>query len=196
MTDDNNSILGKGLSAIMPAEAKIGMNEVVSVQIAKYETGLYDRKEELSKTITDIQKDLEMHNAVALQGVDFSKYDGVTMAKLGLITKLKDNPTLSWEDGEIHQVVKMEHTDKGHRTSTDFRKSFSIPINKQHIAAREKMLATLQETTEALKGVIAGISNMSRKERQVKARISEIRLKEQGIDLAADPELAALVKID
>ncbi len=189
-------IVGKGLSQIMVAEAKIGMTEVVSVQLAKYETGLYDRKDELSKQIGLLQKDLEMHNAVALKGADFSKYDGVPCAKLGLVSKLKGAPTLSWEDSVIRQGIGLYHTDQGTNNNTGFSKSFSIPISKQNITARNKMLADIEEATDALKTVVSAISNMSRKERQVKARISEIRLKEQGIDLNADAELAKLTKID
>lgn len=185
------------LSQIMSAEAKIGMNEVVSVQLAKYETGLYDRKEELSKRIGDLQKDLEMHNKVALKGADFKKYVGIKAPLLGLISRLKGDPTLSWEEGEIHQNVGLYHTDTTKRDdTTGFSKSFSLPINKVHIEAREKMLADIEQTQDDLKTIVSAISNMSRKERQVKARISEIRLKEAGINLAEDEELAQLIKID
>ena len=185
------------LSQIMSAEAKIGMNEVVSVQLAKYETGLYDRKEELSKRISDLQKDLEMHNKVALKDANFTKYEALTITKLGLITKLKGEPTLSWEKGEIHQNVGLYHTDTTKRdNTTGFSKSFSLPINTVHIEARGKMLADIEQTQNDLKTIISAISNMSRKERQVKARISEIRLKEAGINLAEDEELAQLIKID
>jgi len=184
------------LSQIMTAEAKIGMTEVVSVQLAKYETSLYDRKDELSKNIGLLQKDLEMHNAVALKGADFKKWDGIPFAKMGLITRLKNAPTLSWEAGKIRQEIGLYHTDQGTNNSTGFSKSFSVPIAKQNIVARNKMLKDIEEATDALKTVVSAISNMSRKERQVKARISEIRLQEAGIDLNADAELAKLTKID
>jgi hypothetical protein len=185
------------LSQIMSAEAKIGMNEVVSVQLAKYETGLYDKKDALSQTINDLQKDLEMHNKVALKGANFKKYVGVKIPALGLISKLKGDPTLSWEEGEIHQTVGLYHTDSTKRDdTTGFSKKFSIDIAIQHVGARNKMLLAIENTSNDLKTTISAISNMSRKERQVKARISEIRLKEAGIDLAADEQLAQLVKID
>lgn len=187
------------LSQIMSAEAKIGMNEVVSVQLAKYETGLYDKKDILSAKIAELQKDLEMHNSVALKGVNFKKYVGIKVPALDLISKLKGEPTLSWEEGEIHQSVGLYNTDTNRRNSgldCFGSKSVSVEINKQHIDARKKMLSDLEETSDALKTTVSAISNMPRKERQVKARISEIRLKEQGIDLGSDEQLAQLVKID
>jgi hypothetical protein len=192
----NESSKGQ-LSQIMSAEAKIGMNEVVSVQLAKYETGLYDKKDALSLKISELQKDLEMHNAVAIKGADFKKYTDITIAKLGLVSKLKGEPTLSWEEGEINQCIGLYHTDaKRGNDSTGFSKTFSIDITKQHIATRTKMLADIEETSDTLKTTVSAISNMSRKERQVKARISEIRLQEAGIDLGSDEQLAQLVHIE
>jgi len=193
MTKSTDIAVGK-LSEIMSAQATIAMPEVISVFISKYETDLYNRKSELTIEIGNLKKDLEMLQASTLAKADFSSYDEIKISKLGLVTYITE-PKINWDDGKFTcQVGLREDETRGKDYRLDKQVIQDIPKSflKQHEALKE----TLRQTTDNLQDILAKISDMSRKERQVKARISELRLKEQGLeDFLQDKEMQKLIAI-
>ena len=189
------------LSDIVRADAKIAMPEVVSVFISKYENELYDRKAALSESVAQHNKDLGVHEALVIEAADFSKYDGIKVPALNVISVLKDEITVDWDDEEIDATVTFHNIDKDlvlrRDHQTGFSKKFTSPISKQHLKTREKILKDITDETSQLTVILSKIGDMSRKERQVKARISEMRLEEQGLEgFLQDSEMLKLIKID
>lgn len=187
------------LSDIIKAEAKIALPEVVSVFISKYESELYDRKATLQENIAQHTKDLATHEKTVISAADFSKYEGIKVPMLKLVSELKNEINLSWDEETVSAVVTFRNTDEESRydRQTGFSKSFSSAISKAHIKLREAILKESAILTSQLSVILAKIGDMSRKERQVKARISEMRLEEQGLtEFLQDKEMLMLIKID
>jgi len=197
---------GTGLSSIIKAEAKIAMPEVVDIFISEYETKLYDKKDLLQKGIAQIEKDLEMHNAVVLKSAKTKHLVGLKMPKMHLVSYLIKDPSLSWDSKQItiniglHNVQPADTKDEdwGYGDKeTGFDKAYKQDISENHLNAYEKMKAQKTELRENLQKTVSKIGDMSRKERQVKAQISKLRLEEQGMqDFVKNPEMLKLIKID
>ncbi len=198
----NDIVPSKGtgnLSDIIKAEAKIALPEVVSVFISKYESELYDRKATLQENIAQHTKDLATLEKVVIGAADFSKYNGVKVPELKIVSELKDEINLSWDEETVSTVVTFRNTDEENRydRQTGFSKRFSSTINKTHLKTRIAFLKESATLTSQLSVILAKIGDMSRKERQVKARISEMRLEEQGLtEFLNDKEMLLLIKID
>jgi len=190
------------LSSIIKAEARMAMPELVSIFISKYETELYDRKNNLQETISKLHKALEILDKKVTETADFSKYENVCVKRFDLVSFLNDDALIDWEKGTVHQSVGFHHLDingvidKSRRTS-NFHKSFSEDILIKDKNLHEKLSTEIEDTEAKLSTIAAKIGDMSRKERQVKARISELRLKEQGLtSLLDDQNMLQLIKID
>lgn len=193
----------RNLSAIVQAEAKIAMPEVVAVFISKHETELYDLKSELQLKIGDLKKDLEMHTATVAKSISFKKYAGLKMLKLSLISYLSGDSTVNWPDETVSQKVglyNMNEANSGEADSRDrhtgFEKTYTQAISAKDLKSHAKMNQELQDTSARLQSIVGQIGDMSRVERQVKARISEMRLEEQGLTgFLADPAMQKLIAI-
>jgi hypothetical protein len=192
----------KPLSSIISAEAKIAMPEVISIFISDYETKLYDRKTELQQKIHDLKKDLEIHvNTVAKSG-SFKKYIGVKVPKLGLISRSGGEANVSWENGTISMKICFDDVDETGKmdakrnSGNNFSKSFTVDITDFAMRTFKNLKKKIDEESANLSRTVGLIGDMSRKERQVKARISELRLKEQGLEgFLADKEMQKLISI-
>jgi len=190
------------LSSIIKAEARMAMPEIVSIFISKYETELYDRKNNLQESIFELRKDVEILNAKVEKAGDFSKYDNVCVKRLDLVSFLNNDIKVDWEGGTIQRSVSFYHLDtKGvvdkSKGSSNFRKTFKENISIKDMKLHEKLHTEIDAASAKLSTVAAKIADMSRKERQVKARISELRLEEQGLtSLLDDQNMLQLIKID
>lgn len=197
---------GTGLSSIIKAEAKIAMPEVVDIFLSKYETKLYDKKDMLQKALAQIEKDQEMHTAVVLKSAKHKHLVGLKMPKLNLVSYLIKDPSLNWDSKQItiniglHNVQPTDTKDEdwGYGAKdTGFDKAYQQDISENQINAHEKMKAQKAQLREDLQITVSKIGDMSRKERQVKAQISELRLEEQGLqDFVNNADLLQLIKID
>jgi len=190
------------LSSIIKAEARMAMPEIVSVFISKYETELYDRKNNLQEIISKLHKDVLILDAKVKKTGDFSKYDNVCIKRLDLVSFLNNDIKVDWEGGTIQRSVGFYHLDtKGvvdkSKGSSNFRKTFKENISIKDMKLHESLHTEINNAQAKLSTVAAKIGDMSRKERQVKARISELRLKEQGLtSLLDDQSMLQLIKID
>jgi len=187
------------LSSIMTASAKIAMPEVVSVFISKYETDLYDAKSDLQKRIAATKKDIELLDGSATQKADFSKYAGEKLAQLKLVTYVSQEITIDWDEGiftgriGLQTIVKAKEKPVPH----SFNYQVHQPVPKALINERKRLREALGDLQGQLQNIIGQISDMSRKERQIKARISELRLKEEGLEgFLQDKQMASMLAID
>ena len=199
MNDLTTPAPGK-LGDIMTAHAKIAMPEVVSVFISKYETELYDSKKRLQKEISDTKSDLELLENSASQLADFSKYAGDKLPLFKLVTYVKDNIDVNWTTSTFTGVIGLQTPAKGKEPAKpdgSFHKEVFQKIPAATIKQRSKLQDTVSRVQGELSTIISLIGDMSRKERQVKARISEMRLEEQGLEgFLNDPEMQKMISLD
>ena len=187
------------LSSIMTANAKIAMPEVVSVFISKYETELYDTKASLQKRIAATKKDIELLEASATQKADFSKYGGEKLNQLKLVTYVSQEVTIDWQEGMFTGHVGLQSIVKGKEKPVVHSFSYKIyqAVPKTLINQRQKLRESLGVLQTEIQNVIGLISDMSRKERQIKARISELRLEEEGLEgFLQDKQMASMLQIE
>ncbi len=190
------------LSKILTANAKIAMPEVTDIFISKYEDALYNKKAELQLAMSELQKEQGLTNGIAAKGIDFSKLLKVKVPALNLISFHKEGPSINWDNETATVVIGFHNTDeagepesRGQR-GTGFGKTFEFKLKREHIVLHKSLEDKAHELELDLSATIAAISDMPRKQRQVRARISEMHLEEQGLEhLMADETMAALIKI-
>ena len=187
------------LSSIMTASAKIAMPEVVSVFISKYETDLYNAKSDLQKRIAATKKDIELLDGSATQKADFSKYAGEKLPGLKLVTYVSQEVNINWDEGTFTGHIGLQTIVKAKEKAIPHSFVYQVqqPVPKAMINERQKLREGLGDLQGQLQGIIGQISDMSRKERQIKARISELRLKEEGLEgFLQDKQMASMLAID
>ena len=208
MTAKNGALIpgdqkGK-LSSIMSANAQLALPEIVSVFINKHETELYDAKEEAQKKVAQTHSDLELVEGAAKQDGNFDKFIGIKNAKLGVISYLKGEINMSWDTEQYSATIGLRNLDDkgeaithgGREGSTGFAKDFYMDIPKKHIEAYKAAQQACANADMQLESILRQIADIPRKERQVKARISELRLEEQGLEeFIADEKMLALIAV-
>lgn len=183
------------LSDIMPTEARIALPEIVSVFICKYETELYNTKAALSETIIELKKEKELIAATALDSADFSAFIDIKINKLCLISYQASDAVVNWDDKTITATIGLHNLDsKGNELNysgrnTGFEKEFSTKLATSYSKAYAKVNTDLAETNLQLQDAVAKLNDMPRKGRQVTARISEMRLEEQGLSAFLNDEV-------
>lgn len=183
----------------MSATVNVGMNEVVSVFVAKYEDGLFAKKDELSAEIRTLKQELSDFDKTIIESVDPSEYD-VKVPNLGFTFKMGE-VDVRWEknwQGEANTyTINVELYDaSAKRDGAVFTKSIVKPILPKIVKQREEVKKALESKNAELMEVMGQIKSVSRKERQIRGRISEMKLAESGFSgLLDNPEILKLVEI-
>jgi hypothetical protein len=195
----------KVISAVsaMSTNVNVGMEEIVSVFVAQYEDNLFDKKKLLSseiKSVKDEIKDLEKR----LTTVDKTPYE-MTISVVNIKTRVKD-VTIQWKDEEqniavsnirIYVKVCDNTVDHSNRYSSSFSKTIERLIDVNDERDYFKLSDTLSDLNSQLVEVMGLIKSVSRKERQVRGRISKKKLEESGFaSLLNDDEMLSLIQLD
>lgn len=192
-----STALTAALSA-MNTNVDVGMNEVVSVFVSKYEDGLFAKKDALSGDIRALKAELaQIDNSVA-ELVDLSEY-ATSVPALGF-TFAADKAEVVWEGNYYSPkntiCIVLNMYDKSDRESAVYSKRINKAIPPSFIAKREEVKQALEEKNAELLEVMTLIKSVSRKERQIRGRISEMKLAESGFSgLLDNPEMLQLVAI-
>ena len=184
------------LSTILSASASIALPEIVSVFINKYETELYTSKDQLNEKINGLQSELNLLKETVASKADFSKYEKLGIPTFNLTAKVRKSLSIDWESRVVEAMVDFRTPRKANANdlTTRFTETVTAPIIKRDLATFEKISNDLSEARSQLSQILTSLSDMSRKERQVKARISELRLEEQGLtDFLKDEQILALI---
>lgn len=182
----------------MSSNVNVGLDEVVSVFVSRYETQLFDRKDELGKNIKTIKSELEDLDKRLIGSIDTNPY-GITIAVLN-ITSVVDKVGVEWgkkpEDNRVTIHIDVKDNDKSDRYSHSFSKRVTFPTSSKDVKIHDKLNDDLENLKTDLAEVMGLIKSVSRKERQVRGRISEMKLKESGFaGLLDSPELTKLVEL-
>lgn len=187
------------LIAAMSTNVNIGIDEVVSIFVAKHEDQLFNKKQQLSAKVRDLKKSLEDLAESMKSAVDTSKYM-YKLDDLGLTTVIGSIDVL-W-DGDrwshIGPAIEIPVMFVGNKKeSAEFTKDVYVPIAEADIASKKALDVELELASAELADVLAQLKAISRKERQLRGKISEMKLEQSGMgELLNNPEMLKLVNLD
>ncbi len=193
-----STALTAALSA-MNTNVDVGMNEVVSVFVSKYEDGLFAKKDDLSAAIRVLKQELSDFDKSVRELVDSSEYDA-KVPNLGFTFKMGDvkvNWEKTWSTEANTYTINVEmHDSSAKRDGAVYTKTIVKAIPSKIIKQREDVNKALEEKNAELLEVMTLIKSVSRKERQIRGRISEMKLAESGFSgLLDNPDMLKLVEI-
>lgn len=179
-------------------DINVGMDEVVTVFISKYETDLYAKKDDLSRQIKDKKKEIADIETQLIKSVDTSQYT-TTIQLLNITSKCKD-VSVQWANREnpnrIVVEVELKDEDSESRYSSTFGKNIYIPIDAVTASLRDELVEQEKELSQEMVDVMLLTKSVSRKEREVRGRIAEKKLNEAGYsELLNDADMLKLVQL-
>ena len=159
---------------------------------------LFERKDELSKNIKTIKDDIKSLDDKLIKSIVKSDYEG-SISVLNVTSKV-DEVNIRWDKkkGDFLVVdVKVKDNDNTDRwSSSSFMKDVNVRIDKSDSKVHYELENRLEELKTELTEVMGLIKSVSRKERQVRGRISEMKLAESGFSgLLESPELLKLIEL-
>lgn len=178
----------------MTVNANVGMTEVVSVFVAKYETNLFNKKDQLSAAIKSVKGQIAAQHKCMTDSVNKTDFEG-SLPKLDMTYEV-ECVSLQWEEAYrdkfmiVTTVAFMKGKDQ--LWSTTVRK----PMSQIDIDEHQRLIAELERLNGELMEVMNLIKSVGRKERQIRGRIAELKLEQAGMsDLLINPELTGLIQI-
>ena len=186
----------------MSSNINVGMNEVVSVFVAKYEDGLFKKKDELALRIKALKRDLADLDSVLKGTVNQDQYN-ITVPLLGLKSKVQ-GVEIVWKkekyghqnDNTIYIAVGV-FDQSSERDYPVFTKQFQVAITASNIAEHKEASELLEAANGEMIEVMTQIKAVSRKERQIRGRISEMKLEQSGFsELMNNPEMLQLISVE
>jgi len=179
------------------SEVKVGMDEVVNVFVSKYEDDLYEKKNGLSKEIKMLDVEIVNEHKVLENLVD--KKDYVLGSNvLNLVSEVK-SLTVNVDEvkGEVKIVVSVGVFEKDKRNYSSLNQRIEFVINNQDSKKLFKLKNEVDNLRVELLSVMNLIKDISRKERKIRSKISEMKLKESGFEtLLESKEMLKLIEID
>lgn len=190
-------------------DIKIDLDAVVSIYVAQYETSLHAKKTVLSNEIKRVKKEVKSLDKRLIDSVDQTEYS-IKVPILNLKSKV-ERVTIAWkgdEDEDSYDTrdikkstlivrVEVKDIDSERRYANTLDKDIHKKIAKTDENIHTALLIELKELSGELTEILTLIKSVSRKERQVRGRLSEKKLKASGFKgLLNDSEMLALVQLD
>ena len=189
-----------GLNEIS-SKVVIGMDEVVNVFVSKYEDDLYVRKDELSDSIKDVKKSIESVGKECEKSVDESYY--VSNNKVLGISSKVDNVRVSFDDKKksgsilVDVLIKDDERESSGYRSNCFNKVFEVEVKESVCKKYFKLIEEKNGLEIELMSVMNLIKDISRKERKIRSKISEMKLNESGFsELLNNKDVLKLIKLE
>ena len=195
--------MSKKVLAEISTNVNVGIDEVVAVFVTKYENGLFDRKDEISRLIKAVKADQKALDKKLVE-IDVSEYEIKKIPVLNVQSSVS-SVDVQWnsadnENDKDSPVVRIRVTirdlDTKDRYSDHMSKSVYVPISKPDIKLFVSNKAELADLNAQLLEVMTLIKSVSRKERQVRGKISEMKLAESGLKgLLTDNNILSLIQL-
>jgi len=185
---------------IAPVTASVGMNEVVSVFVAKYETALIEKRDRLQQLVKSLKSQLAALDKALIDGVNKAAYE-VNVPTLNVKVEV-ESVTVNWTKEQAKSFVsvntKLKDNDKGEdRYGYGFQKSFKINVNSIDFDDKVRLDGELEAANTELLAAIGQLKDVGRKERQVRATIAEQQLEQAGMsDLLGNTDLQKLIAVN
>lgn len=187
---------------IISTNVNVGIDEVVAIFVSRYETDLFNKKDRISDQIKKLKASIDKFTADLVKSVDKKEYE-LAVPKLGLTFKV-DEVEVHFDKPEhygnrkigIHVSVGMWDKEES-RTYASHTKVVVLPIDSDIIAQRKALNEELEQLNLQLIDVLGLIKSVSRKERQVRGKIAEMKMEQAGqSELLANGELTKLISMN
>lgn len=178
-------------------DVNVGMDEVVSVFLTRYEDDLFEKKARLSKSLKELKAENTKQDKRLEGSVDTTPYEQ-TIQSLG-IKSSTNGVNVNWSEKEqtLNIHIKIEDLGDESRYNSSFTKTVKVDISEFEVGERNSRDSEIEELNSELVEVMSQIKSVSRKERQVRGRISEMKLKESGLSgLLENDEMLKLIQVD
>jgi len=194
MTKPTTTLVTKTkLSDVVKTEAAVDMNSIVAFFISKYENTLFDTKKQLSDKINEINAYLNKEYVALLEKeVKLDSYK-VTVKALGLTTTAE----LQINSGELERrkrvFIRVSQTEKTQDCAFNMQKTIIIS-DELHKIYTDKT-AEINALRTSLHEILDKLSNINRKERELRGALAEKTLRDAGVgELFEDETLLSLVQ--
>jgi hypothetical protein len=199
------STLSTTTMAQFKADITVGMNDVVNVFVERYETDLINKRTSNQNKLKDLNKQIQL---LANASLAAAKLFVVEANIVGVF----DNPiftsTISvpdkefevdWTDGSVTYKVLTDVQSKtipashysGHYSDSIKCK---FDIDQKDLDQYKDLMEQKTAITNVLGEININLRDVSRKERQVRAKLSEQKLTDMGMqDLLSNPEMLMLI---
>jgi uncharacterized protein YdcH (DUF465 family) len=190
----------KDLVSQMSSDVNIGIDEVVSVFVSQYEDKLFERKQDLSKQIKSVKTNLTSLDKRLEDSIDQSQYVG-EIPHLN-IKSFVDSVSVCWDEKgknipHVSVNVTIEDADNSSSYRGSISKTITVTTSKEEVKLHSSLTTEQEDLNGQLLEVMGQIKSVSRKERQIRGRISEMKLKESGFDnLLESSEMLSLIQLD
>lgn len=183
----------------LTSNINVGMDEVVSVFLSRYEDDLYNKKENLAKNIKAVKRDLESLDRKIISGVDTNQYERSNIEPLNICSKVR-KVDVDWgsKEQKIRITVSVEINDKDveYRYYGGFTQTINLDISDSDVESHTELTETLERLNGEMMEVMSLIKGISRKERQVRGKIASMKLEESGYgDLLENDEMMKLIEV-
>lgn len=184
---------------LLTNNVNVGMNEIVSVFVSQYEDQLFEKKALLSDRVTKLKAQLKGIDRQVTQPIIVDVYNHSVP---GLDVEFKFNKMEVTWDKNYHNdyvsntiVVSIDlvncSTGKSLHTIT---KVLAVP--SAFVTLKDELEKDIEKVSAELLSVMTDIKSVSRKERQIRGKLSEMKLAESGFsELLGNPELLKLIQV-
>lgn len=184
---------------LLTNNVNVGMNEIVSVFVSQYEDQLFEKKALLSDRVTKLKAQLKGIDRQVTQPIIVDVYN---QRVPGLDVEFKFNKMeVTWDKNYRNDyvsntiVVSIDlvncSTGKSLHTIT---KVLAVP--SAFVTLKDELEKDIEKVSAELLSVMTDIKSVSRKERQIRGKLSEMKLAESGFsELLGNPELLKLIQV-
>lgn len=190
--------------ANMGSNVTIGMDDVVNAFLFKYENSLHAERTKLQTkmgVVNGLLKTLTNDVIANAQAFINAKHIMGAPTKFGLVTiesKLEDDLMIGWEQMQVQFkvciIIKSNSISTGYCHSNSSTVKGVVPIHANLLTEYTTLMAQKAALNDKLVIVNSNLRDISRKERQVRGTIAEMKLKTTGMeDLLTEPTLLNLI---
>jgi len=194
MTKPTTTLVTKAkLSDVVKTEATVDMNSIVAFFISKYENTLFDTKKQLSDKINELNSYLNKEFVALIEKeVKIDSYK-VTVKALGLTTTAELQINTPELERRKRVFIRVTQAEKSQDCNFNLQKSVVIS-DDLHKAYMDKV-TEINTLRTSLHETLDKLSNINRKERELRGALAEKTLRDAGVgELFEDETLLNLVQ--
>lgn len=179
--------------------AVVNMNDVVNVFVSKYEENLIAEQEMLNSSLAAAKKECDEYIASLKTKYNELKTDAkynYEIEEHGLVGTCSDIKIDAIEHQVSIHVEVRDAADDPKRCHSCLRKIFTVDFTADEKTEIARLQNEITRISTSLATVLKNIRDIGRKERQIRAKISEKQLAAAGYsELIADTELLQLTQL-
>lgn len=182
-----------------------GLNEVVSVFVSRYETSLFNKKDKLVEEMTQLKRKMSDLSTYAVN--DLEKVEGVLPSIRLTVETVKS--TVEWtgykKSTKGGYIRNYDHRGDVPVVLTELKISIGpnltdmtviTPVSSAYVIEYNDYKERIRVMNDELMVVHQDIKSVSRKERQIRGHLAEVKLKENGLeDMLTNPEMLQLISV-